>query len=87
MASSDTTQLAITPRDLEGSRATRRLRRSGRVPGILYGGDGEPVPFSADQRELRIALNSSGAVVSCRSRARRRRRCSRSSSAIPSAAR
>src|SRR3954451_12601299 len=63
MASNDTTQLAIVPRDLEGSRANRRLRRSGRVPGILYGGDGEPLPFSVDQRELRIALNSTGAVV------------------------
>ena len=63
MASSDTTQLAIAPRDLEGSRANRRLRRSGRVPGILYGGDGEPLAFSVDGRELRIALNSAGAVV------------------------
>ena len=63
MAPSDSTQLAISTSDLEGSRANRRLRRSGRVPGILYGGEGEPVPFSVDQRELRIALNSSGAVV------------------------
>ena len=63
MAPSESTQLAISTRDLEGSRANRRLRRSGRVPGILYGGEGEPLPFSVDQRELRIALNSSGAVV------------------------
>jgi len=63
MASNDTTQLSITPRDLEGSRANRRLRRDGRVPGILYGGDGEPVPFSVDSRELRHALNAAGAVV------------------------
>ena len=63
MASNDTTKLTITPRELEGSRANRRLRREGRVPGILYGGDGEPVAFSVDNRELRHALNSAGAVV------------------------
>ena len=63
MASNDTTQLTCSARDLEGSRANRRLRRSGLVPGILYGGDGEPVPFSVGERELRRALNSSGAVI------------------------
>jgi large subunit ribosomal protein L25 len=46
-----------------GSRATRRLRRSGRVPGILYGGGAEPLTFSADARELRHALAASGAVL------------------------
>jgi len=60
---SETTKLPITPRDPEGSRATRRLRRSGRVPGILYGGDGEPMTFSVDARELRHALAASGAVL------------------------
>jgi large subunit ribosomal protein L25 len=60
---SQTTKLAITPRDPEGSRATRRLRRTGRVPGILYGGDGEPLTFSVDARELRHALAASGAVL------------------------
>jgi large subunit ribosomal protein L25 len=60
---SQTTQLSITPRAPEGSRATRRLRRTGRVPGILYGGDGEPVTFSVDARELRHALAASGAVL------------------------
>ena len=60
---SQTTKLSITPRDPEGSRATRRLRRSGRVPGILYGGDGEPLTFSVDARELRHALAASGAVL------------------------
>lgn len=60
---SQTTKLSITPRDPEGSRATRRLRRTGRVPGILYGGDGAPVTFSVDARELRIALAATGAVL------------------------
>ncbi|HTN24034.1 MAG TPA: 50S ribosomal protein L25 [Solirubrobacteraceae bacterium] len=60
---SQTTKLAITPRDPEGSRATRRLRRAGRVPGILYGGDSAPVTFSVDARELRHALAATGAVL------------------------
>jgi large subunit ribosomal protein L25 len=60
---SQSTKLPISPRDPEGSRATRRLRRSGRVPGILYGGDGEPLTFSVDARELRHALAARGAVL------------------------
>jgi len=60
---SQTTKLPISPREPEGSRATRRLRRSGRVPGILYGGDAEPLPFSVDARELRHALAATGAVL------------------------
>ena len=41
----------------------RRLRRSGRVPGVLYGGGGDSVSFDADARELRLALARSGAVL------------------------
>ena len=60
---SQSTKLSISPRVPEGSRATRRLRRTGRVPGILYGGDGEPLTFSVDARELRHALAARGAVL------------------------
>jgi large subunit ribosomal protein L25 len=60
---STTTKLAVNTRSGEGSRAARRLRRSGRVPGVLYGGDGEPIGFDADARELRLALAGSGAVL------------------------
>jgi large subunit ribosomal protein L25 len=60
---SRTTQLNVTPRDPESSRSTRRLRREGRVPGVLYGGGEEPVSFSADSRELRTALAGRGAVL------------------------
>src|SRR5271155_3182693 len=58
-----TTKLEVQSRAAEGSRAVRRLRRSGRVPGVLYGGGGEPVGFDADARELRLALAGSGAVL------------------------
>src|SRR5947208_11663380 len=56
-------KLAVSSRAAAGSRAARRLRRSGRVPGVLYGGEGEPLTFAVDARELRIALASSGAVL------------------------
>jgi large subunit ribosomal protein L25 len=58
-----TTKLSVNSRSSEGSRSARRLRRSGRVPGVLYGGDGEPIGFDADERELRHALAGSGAVL------------------------
>jgi large subunit ribosomal protein L25 len=58
-----TTKLNVNSRDAAGSRAVRRLRRSGRVPGVLYGGGAEPLGFDADERELRHALAGSGAVL------------------------
>jgi large subunit ribosomal protein L25 len=61
--SSQTTKLSISPREPKGSRAPRRLRRSGRVPGILYGGGSEPLAFDVDARELRHALAARGAVL------------------------
>src|SRR3954452_14923737 len=63
MASSQGTRLNAEPREITNSRAVRRLRRSCRVPGVLYGGEGEPVPFDVDARELRHALHASGAVL------------------------
>ncbi len=58
-----TTKLNVTSRAAAGSRAVRRLRRSGRVPGVLYGGSDEPLGFDADERELRHALAGAGAVL------------------------
>jgi large subunit ribosomal protein L25 len=58
-----TTKLAVDSRSAEGSRAARRLRRKGRVPGVVYGGGQDPLGFEADARELRIALAGSGAVM------------------------
>jgi large subunit ribosomal protein L25 len=60
---SQSTKLTISARDVSNSRATRRLRRSGQVPGVLYGGDAEPLAFTVDERELRHALAGRGAVV------------------------
>ena len=40
-----------------GSRATRRLRREGKIPGVIYGHGSDPIPVAVIARELRIALN------------------------------
>ena len=63
MAETTSTKLSVRRRAAAGSRAARRLRRAERVPGVVYGGGGEPVGFDADARELRLALASTGAVL------------------------
>jgi large subunit ribosomal protein L25 len=64
MASTDnTTRLSLDVREPGHSRQTRRLRRAGQVPGVLYGGGDEPVPFSVDAVVLRRALAATGAVL------------------------
>jgi large subunit ribosomal protein L25 len=60
---SDTTALAVSARAVEGSRATRRLRRQGLVPGVVYGGGEDPQTFAVDARILRNTLAHSGAVL------------------------
>jgi len=57
------TNLQISSRDTGSSRATRRLRREGQVPGVLYGLGQDPLSFAVDARELRLALAGSGAVL------------------------
>jgi large subunit ribosomal protein L25 len=63
MARSDSTALSVAQREPSGSRSVRRLRREGYVPGIVYGGGEDPVPFQVNARELRQALAHAGAVV------------------------
>jgi large subunit ribosomal protein L25 len=63
---SQTTVLTAARREPGSSRATRRLRRTGRVPGVVYGGAGEPVAFDVDARELRQALAAGGQVIELR---------------------
>jgi len=63
MASNESTSLKVAPRDPSGSRSARRLRREGKVLGVVYGGAGEPVAFQVAARELRLALANAGAVL------------------------
>jgi large subunit ribosomal protein L25 len=48
--------LKVSQRDTFGTRATRRLRREGLVPGIVYGQGGDARPFQVSERDLRILL-------------------------------
>src|SRR4051794_28674211 len=44
--------LKVEQRAAEGSRATRRLRREGFIPGVVYGGGEDCLPFRADGHDL-----------------------------------
>jgi len=63
MAASDTASLSLTARAPAGSRAARRLRRDGLVPGVIYGGEDEPQHFAVDGRALRNTLAHGGAIL------------------------
>jgi large subunit ribosomal protein L25 len=56
--------ITVAERAERGSRAVRRLRREGQVPGVLYGGaDGDAVSFKVDGRELRHTLGGGSALI------------------------
>jgi len=46
----------VQQRHALGSRESRRLRRNGLIPGVLYGGGKKPHPFVVPERTLRSAL-------------------------------
>jgi large subunit ribosomal protein L25 len=57
----DRPTLSAEPRTTQGSRNTRRLRRTGKVPGVVYGHGEQARPFQTDARELRALLTSAAA--------------------------
>jgi large subunit ribosomal protein L25 len=57
------TKLLVAQREKLGSAETRRLRKSGYVPGVLYG-SGEPVAICVEARELRRALTGAAGLHS-----------------------
>ncbi|MGZ4290924.1 MAG: 50S ribosomal protein L25 [Gaiellaceae bacterium] len=57
------TKLAVTKRAHLGSRETRRLRKQGIVPGVLYG-RAEPIAIAVEVRELRRALTGKAGLHS-----------------------
>jgi large subunit ribosomal protein L25 len=64
MADGKRPTLPVEERPERGSRATRRLRRQGLVPGVVYGGaDGESTPFKVDARVLRQVLVDGSALI------------------------
>ena len=49
-------KIEVQEREQRGSAATRRLRRDGLIPGVLYGRGKKPHAFSIGERELRRVL-------------------------------
>jgi len=49
-------QFTATSRSVQGSSASRRLRRAGRVPAIVYGGQAQPLNIELDHNEIYHAL-------------------------------
>src|SRR3954469_6127585 len=57
------TKLIVKTREHLGSPETRRLRKQGIVPGVLYG-FGDPIAFAVEERELRRALTGAAGLHS-----------------------
>ncbi|HEX2567809.1 MAG TPA: 50S ribosomal protein L25/general stress protein Ctc [Burkholderiales bacterium] len=51
-------EITARKREAQGTGASRRLRRSGRVPGIVYGGDKGPTNIELDHKDLFFQLRN-----------------------------
>jgi large subunit ribosomal protein L25 len=51
-------EITARKREAQGTGASRRLRRLGKVPGILYGGDQDPVNIELDHQDLYLNLRN-----------------------------
>jgi large subunit ribosomal protein L25 len=60
---SDRATLSVSDRSEFGSRTTRRLRREGLVPGVVYGGGKDARHFQVPEREARAVLLHGGALI------------------------
>ncbi|HLM08668.1 MAG TPA: 50S ribosomal protein L25 [Thermoleophilaceae bacterium] len=64
MATTTRPILSVEERPERGTRAVRRLRREGFVPGVVYGGtDGDSTSFKVGARELRQVLVDGSALI------------------------
>jgi large subunit ribosomal protein L25 len=63
MSADDRATIEVSARESRGSRETRRLRKRGEVPGILYGRGRDPQAFSVNERDLRHALKAGHALL------------------------
>jgi large subunit ribosomal protein L25 len=55
-------RLEVKEREQSGSRDSRRLRRTGMIPGVLYGRGHKPHPITVSERELRRVLTGSAGL-------------------------
>ncbi len=59
---SDRATLKAAPREDFGSRSSRRMRRQGVVPGVVYSGGSEAKPFQVAERDVRAVLQEGAAL-------------------------
>jgi large subunit ribosomal protein L25 len=59
---SDRSTLKAAPREDFGSRSSRRMRREGFVPGVVYSGGSDAKPFQVNERDVRSILNEGAAL-------------------------
>ena len=51
-------RLEVRVREERGSSAARRMRKTGFIPGVVYGGNADPTAIAVAERELRKALTT-----------------------------
>lgn len=60
--SSERATLTASPRNEFGSRTSRRLRKDGKVPGVVYSDGSEALSFQVENRDARVILGSGHAL-------------------------
>ena len=55
-------RLEVKEREQSGSSDSRRLRKAGMIPGVLYGRGHKPHPITVSERELRRVLTGSAGL-------------------------
>ncbi len=60
--SSDRATLNASPRTEFGTRTTRRLRREGKLPGVVYSEGSEAISFQVESRDARVVFASGQAL-------------------------
>ncbi|MEW6236120.1 MAG: 50S ribosomal protein L25 [Candidatus Omnitrophota bacterium] len=53
-------EISVQRREKIGKGAARSSRRAGRVPAVIYGGNGTSIPVSVDRHEIERAIHSGG---------------------------
>lgn len=60
--SSERATLTATTRTEFGTRTSRRLRRDGKIPGVVYSGGNEAASFQVESRDARVILSEGHAL-------------------------
>ena len=59
----ETPTITAQPRERTGTRFSQRLRKSGRLPAVIYGHKSDPVSISVDEKEMLTHLHHGSHVV------------------------